>query len=96
MSIETLADTRALFNGDDFAEQFNVVGNNDTLRGLFSQGFAQSYDINGRESILRCVNEDTADLAIGDQLDRAATADRYTLREIRQHQRTTELVLEQV
>jgi len=99
--IETEADTRALFEQNDFARGVAVVGQSGELLGIFDQNFDNALDVNGRRTGLRIVNEDVDlfNLAVASVLifDRnLSTEKKYTVRALEAGQRTTLLILEQI
>ena len=93
MTIETLEDTRSMFDSGEFAEVVYLGAGIDIL-GIFDSNFDESLDINGQRLGLRCINTDVTGVSIGSSLTIKSTAGIYTVRAKEIGARTTLLVLE--
>jgi hypothetical protein len=94
MSIETLEDTRAMFDAKEFARRF-YIGGGVFIGGVLDNNFDQSLDTNGRRTGIRCVTQDVVTLAIGTTITDVDAETDYIVREKEQGARTTLLIMEQ-
>lgn len=93
MSIESLDDTRAMFDLDDFARRF-YIGGGCFIKGILDNNFDQSLDINGRRTGVRTISADVTTLAVGTTITDVDLAIDYIVREKESGNRTTLLIVE--
>lgn len=94
MTVETLADLRAMMSETDFAIRVILADQSEVI-GVFDQNFDQALEINGRRTTLRVVNEDSTTVAVGQTLTLKEAKTVYTVRAIEKGARTTVFILEQ-
>jgi hypothetical protein len=94
MNMETLDDTRAMFDVSEFARRF-YIGGGVFIGGVLDNNFDQELDVNGRRTGIRCVSVDVATLAVGTTITDVDAAIDYIVREKESGARTTLLIMEQ-
>lgn len=91
MVIETIEDTRAMFDSGEFAELV-YLGANITILGIFDTNFDESLNVNGTRTGIRCINGDVGGVSIGASIK--VKGSYFTVRAKEQGARTTLLILE--
>ena len=93
MALETLEDTRAMFDTGEFAKRF-YIGAGIYVDGILDNNFDQSLDTNGRRTGIRFVSADVETVAVGSNITDDITKSVYIVRERETGARTTLLILE--